>query len=230
MSDSLIQMEVSPRTVFGKAVGARRRQGLIPANIVIKGEDSLAIETSQGRLLKVLREVGYTQALELLVGERKVAVLVSEVTYAPTSDIPQHVVFTAVKRGETVHAAVPLVLSGQAPGEQKGLLVLQMLDTLDVVAPAFKIPEQLPVEIGGLEENGDVVRIDDLSLPSDVSLSVDVDGQTPVVRLEVSRSQVASDAEESVETTAEEADGQPSEETDKATDSGGDEQKSKEQT
>ena len=205
-----MQIQVNERQVFGRQVKARRRGGLIPANIVVKGEASLAIEIPANQLLKVLQQVGYTQPLELEVGPRKITTLISEVSYAPTADMPQHVVFTAVKRGEIVSAAVPLVLVGKAPGEQKGLLVLQMLDSLEVTSPALQIPEQLEVDISQLEESGDALRVADLKLPE--GIDTELDEQTPIVRLEVSRSQVAAEAEGEDDET-EEAEGSEQDET-----------------
>ena len=205
MENSLVQVKVNQRKAFGRQVKARRRAGFIPANIVIKGQESLPIELPVNQLLKTLQEVGYTQALELEVGQQKITVLVSQVSYAPTADIPQHVVFTAVKKGEIVSAAVPLVLVGNAPGEQKSLLVLQMLDTLEVTSPALQIPEQLEVDISRLEESGDAVRVADLKLPE--GIETELDEQTPIVRLEVSRSQVAAEASEEEAEVAEEGEG-----------------------
>ena len=203
MSDSLLQLEVQKRDILGKKVKALRRQGLTPANIIFKGKPSLAIEIPSGQLVKVLQQSGYTQAMELAIGSEKTTVLVTDVTFAPAGDLPEHVVFTEVKRGEKVHASVPLILNGEAPGVQKGLMVLQMLDHLEVISPALKIPEQFEIDITGLEEDGDTVRVSKIELP--VEIETEIDPQTPIVKLEVPRSQVsqAQEEEEAAEETAE---------------------------
>ncbi|MYB40049.1 50S ribosomal protein L25 [Candidatus Saccharibacteria bacterium] len=202
MSSTLIQVEAEGRDVLGKQVGARRRAGLIPANIVSKGKPSRPIEIPLPRLVKVLSQVGYTQALELVVGKDKITALVTEVTFAPAQDTPQHVVFSEVKQGERASVSVPLVLSGEAPGEKRGLIILQTTHQLEVTAPALRVPEQLDVDISGLEEAGDAVRIGDLQLPDEVETGADE--QTPIVKLERSRSQISQEsAEETDETEGE---------------------------
>ena len=203
MSNTLIQVEAAQRDVLGRQVRARRRSGLIPANIVSKGKPSRPIEIPLPQLVKALSQVGYTQALELVVGKDKTTVLVAEVTFAPAQDTPQHVVFSEVKQGERVSVSVPLVLSGEAPGEKRGLIILQTTHQLEVTAPALRVPEQLEVDISGLEEAGDAVRIGDLQLPDEAETLIDE--QTPIVKLERSRSQIS---QESVEETGELEDGE----------------------
>ena len=217
MSDSFLQLEVQKRDVLGKKVKARRRQGLIPANIVFKGKPSMAVEIPSVELLKALQETGYTQALELVVGSEKTTVLVTDIAFAPTGDVPEHVVFAEVKRGEKVHASVPLILNGEAPGVQKGLMVLQMLDHLEVTSPALKIPDQFEIDISGLEEDGDAIRVSEIGLPEGIETEIDL--QTPIVKLEIPRSQVSETQAEEEDSEAadgegeETADGEQSEET-----------------
>ncbi len=189
MSDELLQVEAQKRDVFGKRVKARRRAGLIPANIIFKGQPSQAIEIPAPQLAKVLHQVGYTQALELVIGQDKTTVLVIEVSFAPVGDLAQHVVFAEVKKGEKVHASVPLLLIGEAPGAQKGLMVLQMLHQLEVISPALQIPEQFEIDISALEEDGDGIRVAEIEIPTGIETEVDL--HTLIVRLEMSRSQVA---------------------------------------
>ena len=205
MSDKLLQIEAQKRQVLGKKVKALRAAGLTPANIIFKGQPSLAIELPSAQLSKALEQIGYTQPVEITVGPDKTTALVIDVSFAPTGDTPEHVVFAEVKKGEQVHASVPLVLVGEAPGTQKGLMVLQMLDHLDVTSPALKIPEQFAIDISGLEEDGDVVRVAEIELPDELETEVDL--QTPVVKLEVSRSQVSQAQQEDAE-AGEAADGE----------------------
>ena len=206
MGDSIIQVVAEKREVFGRHLRKRRKEGWIPANIVSKGKPSLAIELPSKKMLKLLEQAGYTQAVQLQVGRRQMTALVNEVSFAPVSDIPQHVVFVTVRKGETVTASVPLVLQGLAPGEQKGLIVLQTLDQLEVIAPALQIPEQLTIDISGLEEDGDAVRVSDVKLPQ--GITTEVEESTPVVRLERSQAQTS---EESVEEESTDEEGEESE-------------------
>ena len=199
MNQTFITLEAKPRNIFGKKLSARRRLGIIPANIIAKGQDSQAIEVDLPQLKKVLAEVGYTQVLELSIENKKKTVLVSEIDTAPTQSIPQHVVFIEVTKGQRVNAEVPVVLVGEAPGALKGLIILQMIHQIEVEAPALSIPEQFEVDISSLADYSDVVRVADIKLPEDIE--VQLDHQTPIVRLEIPRSQVAAEAETEADQT-----------------------------
>lgn len=201
MSDKLIQIEVSLRTAFGKKNKARRRDGFTPANIVSSNKASIPIEIETAKLLKTLDQVGYTQALEVVLSDKKITVLVTDVDFSPLKDKLNHVVFFEVKKGLTVNASVPLVLIGQSEGERRGLIILKMLDEVEVSASALQIPEKLEVSIEDLKEDGDVIRLADINLPKDVEINIDL--QSPIVRLEKSRSQVSQESETETETETE---------------------------
>lgn len=207
MKNTLIQLEVAKRETLGKQVKGRRDVGFIPGNVIAKGKPSLAVEISAAELLKALQQAGYTQALELVIGKDKRVVLVKEVSFPPADDTPQHVVFFEVDKDDRVSASVPLVLTGESPGEKKGLMVLQTLHQIEVNASALNIPEQIEVNINGLEEVGEAVRVVDISLPNDIE--IDIDSQTPIVKLEMSRSQISEQADdEAAETTGGSEDGE----------------------
>ena len=208
MSQTFTKLEAKPRKVFGKKLSAQRRLGIIPANVVAKGKPSEAIEVNLAQLSKVLAEVGYTQVLELVIGNKSRTVLVNEIDVAPTQTTPQHVVFIEVVKGQRVNAEVPITLVGEAPGSLKGLLVLQMMHQLEVEAPALSIPEQLEVNISSLNDYGDVIRVADLNLP--IAVEIQIDSQSPIVRLEVPRSQVSAEAEETGDQTQDQPDDESS--------------------
>ena len=193
MVSDLLQLTVQKREVLGKKVKTRRLAGWIPGNISMKGKPSIAIEIALNQLLKIIEKAGYTQAIELLLDKQKITVLINHISYASMHDLPEHIVFNQVKEDEVVQATVPVVLIGDAPGAQKGMIVLQLLYHLEVRALALRIPEQLEVDISNLENSGDTVRIDEIELPQ--ALELDIDLQTPVVKLELSRSQVSQEQE-----------------------------------
>ncbi|MCA9349143.1 50S ribosomal protein L25 [Candidatus Saccharibacteria bacterium] len=200
-----VELAVEIRQAAGKKNKALRRAGLVPANIVSHGKESVAIQTEYNHLLKVLQKVGYTQPVLIKAGDSDHTVLVTEVKFVPAKNTVEHVTFQEVKKGEKVHANVPLVLVGDAPAASKGLLVLQILDTLEVEAGALSIPEHLDVDISGLTEDGDSVHTKDIVLPEGVVLMADPEAsivkvETPRV-VEETEEEAPADAETTESTT-----------------------------
>ena len=200
-------LTVKSRQVFGKRLAKSRRQGLTPANIVTKGQDSLAIEVDQRVLAKALDQVGYTQPVELTIDQdKKVTALVDSVQFDAVSQALLHVVFVAVKAGEQVTAQVPLELTGDSPGVQAGLMLLQSAYTLEIEAEALNLPESIKIDVSSLVDDGQVLRVDSLQLPAGVSPVTDP--ETVLVRLEMSRSQISAEQQdETTETSEETAEG-----------------------
>ena len=192
---SSVSLAVQSRQNLGKSVKASRRQGLVPANIVSKGQPSRAIEAPERSLMKVLNQVGYTQPVEIEVDQKdKLMVLVTDVQFLPTKRVCQHVVFQEVHRGEKVTVNVPVTLEGDSPGVTAGWLLIQAIYELEVTAGALSLPEQIVVDAGRLTEDEMVIRVKDLDLPEGVE--TDVDPETPVARLEKSRAAVSKDDED----------------------------------
>lgn len=193
---SVASLSVQTRQRLGKAVRAGRQAGLVPANIVSKGQPSRAIEVAEKQLVRVLQQVGYTQPVELEVDQKdKLTVLVTDIQFKPTRRVCQHVVFQEVHRGEKVTVNVPVVLEGESPGVLAGWLLLQTTYSLEVTAGALSLPEQIAVDVSGLTADDPVIRLDSLKLPDGVETSVEP--ETPIVRLEKSRAAVSLEDEAS---------------------------------
>lgn len=196
---STVQLDVEARDIVGKKVAALRREGLVPANIVSNGKESVAIQVEYNTLLKVLRDVGYTQPVSLKIGSDSHTVLVTEVKQFPARNTIEHVTFQEVKKGEKIQANVPIELVGDAPAARKGLLILQVMDTLEVEADALSIPEHVDVDISTLEEDGDTVPVSSIALPAGVQLLEEP--EAAVVKAEAPR--VVEEPTESEDTEAE---------------------------
>lgn len=191
---AVASLSVQTRQRLGKAFRAGRRDGLVAANIVSKGQPSRAIEVAEKQLTRVLQQVGYTQPVELEVDQKdRLTALVTDVQFKPTRRICQHVVFQEVHRGEKMTVNVPVVLEGESPGVLSGWLLLQTTYSLEVTAGALSLPEQISVDVSQLTVDDPVIRVDSLKLPDGVETAVEP--ETPVVRLEKSRAAVSQEDE-----------------------------------
>jgi large subunit ribosomal protein L25 len=83
-----------------------------------------------------------------------------------------HVDFVAVDRARKVTVDVPIHLEGHAPGADEGGVIDQVLFTAEVEVLPLNVPDQLKLDISGMQI-GDMQRLEDLPLPEGVTLLED---------------------------------------------------------
>jgi large subunit ribosomal protein L25 len=169
MSENILVAQT--RTEFGKGAARRaRRAGLVPAVLYGHGSDPIHLDVPAHDLFLIVRSTK-NALVELRVDGAQQLALVKDVQVHALSRALLHVDFLAVKAGEKVEVTVPLVIVGEpAPGSTHNVEEY----TVPVVAPATAIPEEITVDITGLEI-GTVIRVQDLVVPEGVSVQLDAD-------------------------------------------------------
>lgn len=185
-----------------------RREEKIPATLYGKGQDSRSIEVSTRDLEGILKTPGGRLALIDLKVDGKSSkahpVMIQEMQRDPISKKILHIDFHWVSLDEPVHANVPIVLIGEAPGVKQGGIVEQFTRELDVRALPDHIPSHIDVDVSNLEL-GQAIHVSEVIVPEDVEVlgpvpeNVVATVRMPVVHVE----EVAPAPEEEIE--AEEA-------------------------
>lgn len=197
-----IELTVQPRTVTGKKVRFLRRTGITPANIYGKGQPSLAVQVGTHELQQVVRTAGHTRVVQLRVeGEpRQRPAILGLVQHDPVGQKLLHVDFHQVDLKQLLTAEIPIVFAGEAPAVKRGSMLLPGISTLQVEALPGELPEEIQVDVSGLEEADQAVHVRELTVPAGVRVLSDPDAL--VVKVEPPRVAVE---EEAAEEAAEEA-------------------------
>lgn len=163
-------MTAAPRTEFGKGAARRlRRAEMVPAVIYGHGAEVQHVALPAHDLAKALKNSNVL--LELDVSGSISLALPKSVQRDPIRPIIEHVDLVTVVRGEKVVVDVQVVIEGKlVPG---GLLE-HVNDTIAVEAEATRIPQNLTVNIEGVEVGGHI-RAGDVTLPAGVTLVADPD-------------------------------------------------------
>lgn len=177
-----VTLVAKPRqTGGGSRAASRLRAGdMIPAVVYGRGSDPRSVAVARRELRQVLTgDAGMNALITLDVEGDSLLALVREVQRHPVRNNVTHVDFILVSRDEAVTVEVPIVLEGEAVNvlRHEGT-VDQQLFTLTVEAKPGQIPNELTVDISGLDI-GDTVRVSDLVLPS--GATTEVDGEEPVL-------------------------------------------------
>jgi large subunit ribosomal protein L25 len=185
-----LTIDVAQRTVVGRGAHRLRQQGLVPGVVYGHQVEALAVEVGERELGRVTHAAGASHLIQLKVkGERRQRpVLIREVQREPRSGRTVHVDFFQVNLKEKLDVTVPVVVSGEAPAvKQVGGEVLQVLHQLAVNCLPDSIPGEITVDVSGLAEIDDAVRISDIRLPEGVELAAGVDPEEILVKIQQPR-------------------------------------------
>lgn len=192
MTDATLTASIRSERGSGPA-GRLRRDGHVPAVVYGLGADTLAVTVSARELDHILHsDTGVNSLITLQVDGGDVLALARQIQRHPTRGILQHVDFIRVSRDTAVHAEVPLVIVGEAPGTKAGGKLEQQLFTVGVSALPDRIPSSIEVSIAGLGL-GDQIKVADIACPDGVEISLPADAL--VVQVAVPRGLTGTDGE-----------------------------------
>ncbi len=178
-----ITLSLQKRDQLGKRVKKLRQQGLIPANVFGKEVKSQAVSASAADFKLVREKAGETQIVYLQIsGETKDRpTLITNIQYDPVSDQVLHVDFHQVDLKEKVTANIPLELVGEAPAAKDfQAVVVPNISEIEVEALPTDLPEKIEVDVTGLKQIGDSIKVSDLKINRDI-IAVQTDPETIIV-------------------------------------------------
>jgi large subunit ribosomal protein L25 len=176
MAEIVLNVEVRERTGTG---GARdtRRAGMVPGVLYGGDKDPVAIAVRSNEFRKALytgKLLGHLVTLKY--GAESQPVIAKAVDMHPVTDEPWHFDLYRVDAHQEIKIEVPVHFAHQeeSPGLKRGGTLGVTLHTVTVSCHADSIPEEIVVDLTGLEI-GDAVRISDLKLPPKVTVAMDAD-------------------------------------------------------
>lgn len=166
----------SVRTIVGRKVKKLRAEGLTPANVFGKKTASVSLSVKTDEFQTVFAETGETGLIELTLEKEQTPrpVLVHHVQVDPVSGAVLHVEFFQVDLKEKVHAQVPLEFTGTPPAVEQNLGVfLTVLTEVEAEALPAELPEHIAVDVSGLVEVNQELKVSDLDVPKGVTVLTD---------------------------------------------------------
>jgi large subunit ribosomal protein L25 len=172
MAEIVLNVDVRERLGSGGARDARR-QGKVPGVLYGGKQAPVAIAVKQGEFRKALytgKLLGHLVTLKH--GEETQPVIAKDVQFNPVTDEPTHFDLYRVDAHQKIRISVPVHFRNQeaSPGIKRGGTLNINLHELEVLASADHIPEELLIDLTGLDI-GDAVRAADVTLPQGVELT-----------------------------------------------------------
>jgi large subunit ribosomal protein L25 len=199
MAEIVLNVEVRERTGTGGARVARR-EGLVPGVLYGGDKEPVAISVKMNEFRKALytgKLLGHLVTLKH--GAETQSVIAKAVDMHPVTDVPTHFDLYRVAADQEIKIGVAVHFAHQeeSPGLKRGGTLNVVLHELLVSCHANQIPEEIVIDLTGLEI-GDSVRVSDLKLPQGVKAAVDADATVATI---VSASAMA-DADEAADAAA----------------------------
>jgi large subunit ribosomal protein L25 len=173
------KIDAEIRTSFGKGVARKLRSaGKVPVVVYGHGTEPQHLALPAHDVTLLLRKANAILDLQIAGGESQLA-LVKDVQKDPVRQIIEHIDLIVVRKGERVEVDVAVHVSGEPVS---GTVAEQDAKSLLIEALAINIPENLVVDVEGLEAGAHVFA-KDVTLPAGSVLVTDP--ETLVVAINV---------------------------------------------
>jgi large subunit ribosomal protein L25 len=204
MAEIVLNVEVREQAGTG-AARAVRREGKVPGVLYGGKQGPVAIAVRGAEFRKALytgKLLGHLVTLKH--GKDTQSVIAKDVQFHPVTDEPTHFDLYRVEATQQIRIAVQVHFRNEelSPGIKRGGVLNINVHALDVLAPANRIPEELVVDLTGLEI-GDAIRAVDVPLPAGVELAAQL--QEATVASIATSSALQSEEEEAAEAAEAEA-------------------------
>lgn len=177
MQTQRVEIEASPRTIFGKRARFLRRDGWTPANVYGQGKDSVPVQLRTREVEHVLTHVPRSALLTLaLNGSESETVMIKGLDRRATTDQLRHVDFLRVSMTERMRADIPLVFVDESPAATlKGATLVHVISMVHVECLPGDLPSHIEVDLSRLTEIDDALYLRDLAIPPHVTILDDLD-------------------------------------------------------
>ena len=176
MARDKITLEVQSRDVIGtRAVKRLRRTGAIPGVVYGTGAARPIVVDAKVLRTALTGDQGRSAILHISIdGSPTVPSILKDWQLDPVKDTLRHVDLLEIALDKPITSNVTVVLAGESPGAKIGGSLNQTVHQVRVQAIPTEIPNQLPIDISGLQVGG-ALRVSDIPIPANVTLLDDLD-------------------------------------------------------
>ena len=174
MSDMKKLSAVARDRVGKGAARAIRRQGYVPAVVYGVGQPPKAIAIQFKEAQKLIYDGGFmTTMFEIDIQGDKERVIPRDYQLEPVKDMPIHIDFFRVAKGQTVTVDVPVHFLNQETcvGIKRGGTLIVVRHSVELYVPAEAIPDSIEIDIQNLEM-GDSLHISSVTLSEGCSPTI----------------------------------------------------------
>ncbi len=192
-----IVLAVEPRIVKKGEANKIRKNGVVPAVVYHKGEATIAISVNELVLQKLVHSAE-SHIIDLQFPDGKIKrSFIKEVQFHPVTDRIIHTDFQLFSAEEIIELEVPVAVTGDSIGVEKGGKLMIILHALTVKGKPENMPDHVVIDVTNLAI-GHSIHVKEIPMDSYTDLQIMDEPDTPVITVLGAKKE----AEESAETEA----------------------------
>jgi large subunit ribosomal protein L25 len=189
-----IVLGVEPRIIKKKEAGKLRLRGVVPAVVYHKGEETVAISVNELALKKLVHSAE-SHIIDLQFPDGKIKrSFIKEVQFHPVTDRIIHTDFQLFSADEIIELEVPVSVSGDSAGVEKGGKLQIILHTLTIKGKPEDMPDHIVVDVTALGI-GHSIHVREIPMEAYSGLQIMADPDAPVITVLASKKEAEVTAE-----------------------------------
>ncbi len=175
-----IVLGVTPRIIKKNDAKRLRLTGIVPAVIYHKGEETVAVSVNELALKKLVHSAE-SHIIDLQFPDGKIKrSFIKEVQFHPVTDRIIHTDFQLFSADEIIELEVPVAVSGESAGVEKGGKLLIILHALTIKGKPEDMPDHLVVDVTTLEI-GHSIHVKEIPMVAYAGLQIMDNPDAPVI-------------------------------------------------
>lgn len=171
-----IILSATKRNILGKSVNKLRKASTLPGVVYGHGLETTPVEINEKEFKKAFKQAGENTLVSLQVEGKSIPVIIHDVQMHYLHDQPIHVDFYAVNMDEKLKARIPIHFMGEAPAVKAlGGILIKNLTEVEVECLPADLPQFFEVDLSGLNEFDQAIRVSDLVVPAKVKVLANPD-------------------------------------------------------
>jgi len=190
-----IVLEVTPRIVNKREAEKLRQKGIVPAVVYHKGEETVAVSVNELALKKLVHSAE-SHIIDLQFPDGKIKrSFIKDVQFHPVTDRIIHTDFQLFSADEIIELEVPVAVSGDSIGVEKGGKLQIILHALTIKGKPEDMPDHIVVDVTALEI-GHSIHVKEIPMDAYTALTIMDDPDVPVITVLASKKEAEATVEE----------------------------------
>jgi len=146
-----------------------RANRIIPAVVYGKNQEAISLKIDASELLRVHREAGESQIINLKIKgiKEEIEVLFHETQFEPITGDFIHVDFYALTRWEKLNTKIQLNFIGNSEALKEGCILSENVKELEISCLPKDLVESFDVDLSLLKKADDVIKLSDLGIDTE---------------------------------------------------------------
>ncbi len=177
------ELQVEKRMSMGKSVRHLRHDGILPGVVYGKGVESTPIQCTLKDFERVYAEAGESTVVMMALGDKKMPVIIQDVTRDPVSDHVLHVDLYQVRLDQKITATVPFEFINEAPAvKDLGGVLIKNINEIEIEALPQDLPHNIVVDLSSLSSIGSQILLKNVAMSSALNVKADPESVIALVQ------------------------------------------------